>query len=262
MWGEGARASAAVGDARLLELVDDELGEALAEALADVGALGREAGQLDHDVAAVEAAELAQGALVVRVEVGELDLAPGVLALARVGGGALALDGPAAQARGRHRLGLDHVDALQQAGEQAAGVAADLVAAQGQVVEAVEHEGEPVGGRDGLEERVEAGLDRVLAQQALGDRLVGADPELLVGARRAPPRSARAGRPPRRACERARGPARGRARRPGRPPSRRARRSCRCPARPRTRTRPAAVLRHPSLGVGQRRLRGRGSGTA
>ena len=47
---------------------------------------------------------------------------------------------------------------------------------------AVEQDREPVGGADGGEERVEAGLDRVLAQQRLGGLLVGVDPELLVRA--------------------------------------------------------------------------------
>ena len=39
---------------------------------------------------------------------------------------------------------------------------------------------EPVGRRDGGEERVEPGLDRVLAKQPLGDLLVGPDPQRFV----------------------------------------------------------------------------------
>ena len=61
---------------------------------------------------------------------------------------------------------------------------ADLVAAKRQVVDAVEQDRQAVGGGDRGEERIEPGLDRVLAKDALGDLLVGADPELLVRVRR------------------------------------------------------------------------------
>ena len=56
------------------------------------------------------------------------------------------------------------------------------MAAQRQLVDAVEQDREAVGGADGGEEGVEAGLDRVLAQQRLRGLLVGADPKLLVRA--------------------------------------------------------------------------------
>ena len=85
-------------------------------------------------------------------------------------------------AAGSNRLGLEQVDPPQQARQQARGVAADLMPAQGQLVNAVEQDREPVGETDGGEERVEAGLERVLAQQRLGGLLVGVDPELLVRA--------------------------------------------------------------------------------
>ena len=117
-----------------------------------------------------------------RVELGELRLARGALALGGARRGALAAQRPLAQRLGLDRLGLEDVDAAQQAGEQPGRVAADLVAAQRQIVDAVEQDREPVAEADRGEERVEPRLDRVLAQQSLGGLLVGVNPELLVRA--------------------------------------------------------------------------------
>ncbi len=117
-----------------------------------------------------------------RVELGELDLALGALAVRGRRRGPLLRHRPLPQ-RGRcHGLRLQQVDATQQPAEQAGGVAADLVAAQRQIVETVEQHGQAVGRADGGEERIEPGLGRVLAQERLGRLLVGVDPELLVGA--------------------------------------------------------------------------------
>ena len=158
--------------------------------------------------------------------------------------------------RGRDRLGLHGVDPLKQPRQEAAGVAADLVAAQREVVEPVEHEGEPVGGRDGLEERVEPGLDRVRAQEALGDRLVRALPELLVGTGQigldARPQGGRPGAGPG-DDEDPLGAELGAERdHPG--GERRGLAAARTAAHE---DGPFAVLRHPALGVGQGRLRQR-----
>ena len=77
--------------------------------------------------------------------------------------------------------GLEGVDPLQQPRQQARRVAADLVAAQRQVVEAVEEHRQPLGRAEHLEERVEAGGVGVLAQDPFPDRVPGPHPELSVG---------------------------------------------------------------------------------
>jgi hypothetical protein len=116
------------------------------------------------------------------VEVGELDLTLGSLALRRARSRALACDRVLAQPGRVDGLSLQRVDPAQQPGEQPCRIAADLVAAKRELVDAVEQDREPVGGADGGEERVEPGLDRVLAQQRLRGLGVGPDPQLLVGA--------------------------------------------------------------------------------
>ena len=79
--------------------------------------------------------------------------------------------------------GLERVDPLQQAGEQAGRVAADLAGfAHRQLVEAVEQHRQALGAADDAEEGVEPRGLGVLAQEALGGRLPGPDPELLIGA--------------------------------------------------------------------------------
>ena len=80
---------------------------------------------------------------------------------------------------GRVRAGLHLVDLLEQAGEQAGGVAADLLVAERQLVEAVEQHRQPLGRAEHVEEGVEAGRGRVLAQQPLAELFPGADPELF-----------------------------------------------------------------------------------
>ena len=63
-----------------------------------------------------------------------------------------------------------------------AGPAADVVAAQVQVVHPVQQQREPVGARDRREERVDAGLGGLVAQQARAELAHAVDGELLVGA--------------------------------------------------------------------------------
>jgi hypothetical protein len=93
---------------------------------------------------------------VVGVQLGEL-----LLALARL---ALQPGGPRAVRLGGHQLELAAVDALEHRAEQPGGVAEEVVAAQGELLHAVEQEREAVGPGRGHEERVDAGGDRVVAQ--------------------------------------------------------------------------------------------------
>ena len=83
---------------------------------------------------------------------------------------------------GRVGARLDLVDLPQQAGEQAGRVAADLVAPQRELVEAVEQQRQALGRPEDAEEGIEARGGRVLAQQSLAELLPGADPELFQGA--------------------------------------------------------------------------------
>ena len=91
----------------------------------------------------------------------------------------LEVGGPAAKGLRRDTLALERVDALEQTGQQARGVAADLLPAKGELVDALEQDREPVRGADGLEERVEARIGGVFAQEAFAQGRVRADPQLL-----------------------------------------------------------------------------------
>ncbi len=134
-----------------------------------------------EDVAAVEAAGLGEDLVVGGVELGELDLAPGRLARGLVAGFGLGGTGAFGEAGRPDAVRLERVDPRQQPGQQAGRVAADLVAAQRQLVEAVEQHRQPLGGAEDVEEGVEPGRLGVLAQEPLAERLPGADPELLEG---------------------------------------------------------------------------------
>ncbi len=171
----------AVGSPGVLQFVDHHEGEAGGHLAAHVSALAQQPLQLDHQVAAVEAPVLAQDPVVARVQLRELPLAAGALLLLRDRRLPLALLGPVAKPAGADSLGLQGVDSPQQAGEQARRVAADLVPPEGQVVQMVEEQRQPIREPDGREEGVESRLQGVLAQQPPGGRLVGGDPELLVG---------------------------------------------------------------------------------
>ena len=117
----------------------------------------------------------------------------------------------------RHQLVLEPVDALDDRAQRGARVAAQVVVAQRQVVDPLQQHGQPVGGADRRHERVEPGLERLVAQQARAEAVEGGDRELLVGAlepvlelaraaRRRPRSSSRgraatpAARPPRTRC--------------------------------------------------------------
>ena len=171
----------AMSRSRVLELVDHHEWEALRQRTADICPLAEQALQLDHQVAGVKAPAIAQDAIVTRVQVRELPLALGSLALGRALRLALALFGPVAQPAGGDPFRLQGVDAAQEPGEQPSRVTADLVPAQRQLVEPVQQHRQPVGGADGGEEGVEPRLESVLSKQPLGEDFIGRDPELLVG---------------------------------------------------------------------------------
>ena len=170
-----------MGGRGLLELVDHDVLEAAVELLGDVLAIARQALGLEQEIALVQAACLGDHPVVPGVELGELDLAARSFALCGPFRLAIALRCPVAQGLGRYALELQEVDPAQKASQKPGRVPADLVAAKRQVVDAVEQDRQAVGCRDGGEERIEARLGRVLAQDALGDLGMRADPRLLVG---------------------------------------------------------------------------------
>ena len=137
---------------------------------ADVGAFGEQAVEGEEDVAAVEASGLGEDAVVGRVELGELEFAPGGLPLGFVARRPRASRARSLQPRRPEPFRLQRVDPLQQARQQAGRVAADLVAAQRQLVEPVEQHRQPLGRPEHVEEGIEAGGLGVLAQQPLADR--------------------------------------------------------------------------------------------
>ena len=177
------RDQAGMGGSGVLQLVDQQVRGTQVQLAGDVGAVGDQPRRLQHQVARVEASRVTQDAVVARVELGELDLAPRPFALGRALRLLVARCGPVAQPLGADQLELQQVDAPQETGQEPGRIAADLVPAERQVVDAVEQDREPVGGRDRGEERIEPGLDRVLAQHLFGDLLVGADSQLLMGRR-------------------------------------------------------------------------------
>ena len=63
--------------------------------------------------------------------------------------------------------------------EQRRRAAAQVVAAQRQLVDAVEQQREPVGGRGGHHERVDPRLERLVAQQPRAEAVDGVDRQLL-----------------------------------------------------------------------------------
>ena len=168
-----------MGWGRLLELVDHQVLEALRDPQAGVGALREQAVQGQEDVAAIEAAALGEDPVVARVELGELDLSSHGLPGGLVGSALLPVASALLQPRRPDPFGLQRIDPSEQAGQERGGVAADLVAAQRQLVEAVEEHRQPLRRAQHVEEGVEAGRLGVLAQEPLADRLPAADPELL-----------------------------------------------------------------------------------
>ena len=138
--------------------------------------------ELEHRLAAVDRPRGAHHRVVQLVDLSELPLARRrvKVGLSRLTG-AEAL-GPLPEPLRGHPGGLQGVDPIDDPRQEPGGVAADLVAAQGQLVEPLEQQGKALGGRQRLEEGIEAGLCGVLAQQPRGDQRVRIDHQLLEGA--------------------------------------------------------------------------------
>ena len=171
----------ALREVRVLVLVDEHVAVAARHALAHVRALVQQPEGLQDQVAEVERAALGEQPVVVAVEAGELELAvgPGPRGVALgVGGEPLRI---AAQVGGGHHLVLQPVDARDEARQERRRIAADLVVAQRQLTDALEQQREPVGRRDGRQEGIDAGLERLVLKEPGAERVEGGDVELLVG---------------------------------------------------------------------------------
>ena len=171
----------ALGEAQLLELVDQHVPEALGQPLAHVRALVQQPEGVQHEVARVERARLRDPALVRGVDLRELELARGGhplgVALGRLREG---LGVRAVVLSARH-LVLQAVDAVHEAAQQRCRVATDLVVAQRQLVDPLPEHRHSVRAGDGREEGVEPRLERLVLEQPSGEGLRRGDPELLPG---------------------------------------------------------------------------------
>ena len=171
----------ALGKAQVLVAVREHEREAAGQPSANVRLLVQQPEGVQREVADVERAGLGQQSIVRGVDVRELELALCVRALVVGRDGRRAVLGPAAEVLGSHHLLLQLVDALDEPRQKRRRVAADLVAAQRQVVDPLEQQRQPVGGADGREQRVEAGLERLVAQDPLAQLLCAEHRQLLVG---------------------------------------------------------------------------------
>ena len=136
---------------------------------------------MQHEVAEVERARLGQQPVVVRVHLCELELALGVrtLGVAPVTASVRRPARPRAVVGRADHLVLEPVDPGDEAGEQRRRIATDLVAAQREVLDPVEHQGEPVRGGHRREKRIEPGLEGLVVEQARGEGMEGLNPEVL-----------------------------------------------------------------------------------
>ena len=197
--GRGRRPAARTsrpGRGRVLELVDEHVAEALGAARADLRAVAQDPAGLSDEVADVERALLGEQPVVVRIERGEL-------ALARARGRRrlrVEAVGPRRVVGGGDQLGLQRSMRSTTAPSSAPGCRGSR-AAQRQLVDALEQQREPVGGRHRHEERVEPASSASSA--AAGRRSPRRrDRELLERRPARGPRPRRAARrPPRRAGE-------------------------------------------------------------
>ena len=133
--------------------------------------------RVQDEVARVEHPALLEQPVVRGVERGELALAHGADARG------LAVLGqrrrPGRVVGGGDELVLEPIDPLDDRAEHRARVPAQVVGGERELVDPLEQEREPVGGRDRCHERVDARLERLLAQEPRAERLQGRDRQLL-----------------------------------------------------------------------------------
>ena len=175
-------------EAEVRPAVDEHVPVALGHPRAHVRALAQQRDRAQDELAGVERAGVGEQPVVVDVELRELGLARGPRAIGVLGvrqrrcpGGVLGR---------RDARVLEAVDAVDNVGQQHGGAPADVVAAQVQVVHPVQQQREAIGARHRSEERIDARLGGLLAQQPRAEVADAVDDELLV-------------RPPQRVLDRA-----------------------------------------------------------
>ena len=158
----------------VLELVHQDVGEAGAHPVADLGVLAQQPMGAQDQVAEVQRSRLGQHAVVGRVDGGELPLAPTALVVGQLARPGLVL------LRG-HQLVLEPVEAVDEGGQQRGRVAVEVVATERERVDTLQQQGQAVGGRDRRRERVEPRRQRLVVQQPGAEGVEGGDGQLLVG---------------------------------------------------------------------------------
>jgi hypothetical protein len=161
------------GELEVLGVVDQDVAPARAGPRAHVGLVAQQRDRGEQQVAEVQRALLAQHAVMGGVDRRELALALGaVVARRQLGRPARDLLG------GDHRV-LEAIDPRDHRGQQRGRAALEVVPLQRELVDALEQHGEAVGGRDRDDERVEPGLERLVAQQPRAEAMDGVHRELL-----------------------------------------------------------------------------------
>ena len=163
----------ALGEVRVLQLVDEQVAIARRDPRAHVRLRAQHAEGIEQQVAEVERPRLLEHAVVGRVDGGELALAVGLGA---------ERPRPRRVVLVRDQLVLEAVDAADDRAQQGARVAADVVRGERQLVDALEQHRDAVGGRDGRGERVEPRLERLVVQQPRAEVVHGRDGQLLEAA--------------------------------------------------------------------------------
>ena len=135
-----------LGGTGVLELVDQQMREALGDRSCQRRPLAEQPGQLEHGVDVVHGARRVEHRVVALVDLGELPLPGGGIPLGTRS--TRLLVGPAAEALGRHAGGLQRVDSVDDPGEEPGGVTADLMTSQWQLVDAVEQHRQALGGAE------------------------------------------------------------------------------------------------------------------
>ena len=166
-------------EAEVGELVDEHVAVALGDARAHLRALAQHRDRPQDELAGVERALLGEQPVMVDVELRELGLARRAIALGVVV--ARQRLGPGGVVGRGHELVLQPVDAVDDAGEQDRRAPADVVPAQVQVVHPIEQQREPVGAGDRREERIDARLGGLVAQQPRAELAHAVHGKLLVG---------------------------------------------------------------------------------
>jgi hypothetical protein len=154
--------------------------EAVRDCVGERGSLTEQPGQLEDRIDVVHRPRRAEHRVMQFVDLRELTLSRRGIPLRARGAGQFS--SPPLEAIRRHAGGLEGIDPVDDSRQQPRRVSSDLVSAQGQLVDSIEQHRETLCRTQGLEERIQLGLRRVLAKQTGGRHGMCVDDQLLVGA--------------------------------------------------------------------------------